>query len=237
MRVAQGIERFVDQGVVNWYLVQTPDGPVAVDAGFPTAWAQVEPHVHDLVAIILTHGHIDHTGFAPKAHKEAGVPVYVPHGDERIVRSPVPIAKSEGSPLKYVVKESATRELYFKALKAGGIRGQTLRDYEVYSGGDTLPGGFRAIATPGHTDGHMALHLPLLDAVFVGDAIVTRDPYTDLEGPRLVARAATKDVNQNLASLDGIAATGATHVLTGHGEPWSGGVAAAVEQARAAGAA
>lgn len=237
MQVAEGIQRFEDQGVVNWYLVQTSEGPVAVDAGFPTAWEQIEPHVHDLVAILLTHGHIDHCGFAPKAQKEAGVPVYVPHGDEPIVRSPLPMAKSEGSPLKYVVKESATRELYLKALKAGGIRGQTLKQFEVYRAGDTLPGGFRAIATPGHTDGHMALHLPERDAVFVGDAIVTRDPYTDLEGPRLVARAATKDVGQNLASLDGIAATGATHVLTGHGEPWSGGAAAAVEQARANGAA
>jgi glyoxylase-like metal-dependent hydrolase (beta-lactamase superfamily II) len=237
MRVADGIERFEDQGVVNWYLVQTAEGPVSIDAAFPTAWEQVEPYVHDLRAIILTHGHIDHCGFAPKAQKEAGVPVYVPHGDEPIVRSPLPMAESEGSRLKYVVQESATRSLYLKALKAGGVRGQTLDDYEVYGDGDTLPGGLRAIGTPGHTDGHMALHLPERDVVFVGDAIVTRDPYTELEGPRLVARAATKDVEQNLASLDGIAATGATYVLTGHGEPWTGGAAAAVEQARANGAA
>lgn len=138
MHVADGIERFEDQGVVNSYLVQTSEGPVAIDAAFPTAWEQVEPYVHDLRAIILTHGHIDHCGFAPKAQKQAGVPVYVPHGDEPIVRSPLPMAESEGSPLKYVVKESATRSLYLKALKAG----------------DTLPGGFRAIGTPGHTDGH-----------------------------------------------------------------------------------
>ena len=235
--MAEGIERFEDQGVVNWYLVQTGEGPVAIDAAFPTAWEQVEPYVDDLRAIILTHGHLDHCGFAPKAQKEAGVPVYVPHGDEPIVKSPLPMAESESNPLLYAVKEGPTRRLYLRALKAGGVRGQTLQQFEVYQGGDMLPGGIRAIGTPGHTDGHMALHVPERDAVFVGDAIVTLDPYTDLEGPRLVARAATKDVERNLASLDAIAATGATYVLTGHGEVWAGGAQAAAEQARANGAA
>ena len=28
MQVAEGVTRFVDQGVVNWYLVETDDGPV-----------------------------------------------------------------------------------------------------------------------------------------------------------------------------------------------------------------
>ena len=88
--------------------------------------------------------------------------------------------------------------------------------------------------TPGHTLGHCALHLPDRDAVFAGDAIVTLDPYTGRTGPRLVARAATVDSERNLASLDALAATGARVVLTGHGEPWTRGVEAAVEAARPA---
>jgi hypothetical protein len=63
------------------------------------------------------------------------------------------------------------------------------------------------------------------------------DPYTAKRGPRLVARAATADVERNLGSLDALAQTGARVVLTGHGEPWTGGIEAAVAQARAAGAA
>ena len=237
MQVAQGVTRFEDQGVVNWYLVETDEGPVAVDAGFPTAWKQIEARASELRAVVLTHGHIDHCGFAPRAMKEHGTPVYVPAEDERIAASPIPMAKSEGNPLAYVLKQGPTRRLYFRALKAGGIAGQTLKGARTYRAGDELPGGLRAIATPGHTDGHMALHLPDRDVVFVGDAIVTKDPYTDLEGPRLVARAATKDVARNLASLDAIAATGARVVLTGHGEPWTGGAEAAARAAREAGAA
>jgi glyoxylase-like metal-dependent hydrolase (beta-lactamase superfamily II) len=237
MRVADGVTRFEDQGVVNWYLVETDEGPIAVDAGFPTAWKQVEPRVKDLRAIVLTHGHIDHCGFAPKAARQAGVPIYVPRGDERIVKSPIPFAKSERHPLPYVLRQGPTRRLYLRATLAGGLLGQTIREFHVFGEGDPLPGGLRAVATPGHTEGHVALHLPDRDVVFAGDAIVTKDPYTDRDGPRLVARAATWDVAKNLASLDGIAATGARTVLTGHGEPWTGGAAEAVELARAAGSA
>jgi glyoxylase-like metal-dependent hydrolase (beta-lactamase superfamily II) len=237
MRVGEGIEQFTDQGVVNWFLVETDDGPVAVDAGFPTAWKQIEPRARELRAVILTHGHIDHCGFAPRAHRDAGVPVYVPRGDERIVKSPIPIARSERNPLTYVLTQAPTRRLYLRALMAGAILGQTLREFETYGDGDALPGGLRAIATPGHTDGHMTLHLPERDAVFVGDTIVTNDPYTDLKGPRLVARAATRSVARNIASLDRIAATGASTVLCGHGDPWTEGAQAAAEQARRNGAA
>jgi glyoxylase-like metal-dependent hydrolase (beta-lactamase superfamily II) len=73
--------------------------------------------------------------------------------------------------------------------------------------------------------------------VIAGDAIVMLDPYTAKRGPRLVARAATADSERNLRSLDALVDTGARTVLTGHGLPWTGGVEAAVAQAREAGAA
>ena len=73
--------------------------------------------------------------------------------------------------------------------------------------------------------------------LLAGDALVTLDPYTGRKGPRLVARAATADAERNLRSLDALAETGATHVLTGHGEPWHQGIEAAVQRARAEGSA
>jgi len=77
--------------------------------------------------------------------------------------------------------------------------------------------------------------LPHSSAVIAGDALVMLDPYTARKGPRLVARAATVDSERNLGSLDALRETGATTVLTGHGEPWREGIAAAVERARAVG--
>lgn len=50
------------------------------------------------------------------------------------------------------------------------------------------------IATPGHTYGHVALHLPDRDAVISGDALVTLAPYTALTGPRVVAGVVSDSV-------------------------------------------
>jgi glyoxylase-like metal-dependent hydrolase (beta-lactamase superfamily II) len=71
--------------------------------------------------------------------------------------------------------------------------------------------------------------------VIAGDAIVTLNPYTGDEGPRIVAGAATADSALNLSSLDALAGTGAETVLTGHGAPWRRGAAEAVAEARANG--
>ena len=65
MRVAERVEQFTDQGIVHWFLVETDEGPVAVDAGFPTAWKQISERAGELRAIVLSHAHIDHLGFAP----------------------------------------------------------------------------------------------------------------------------------------------------------------------------
>jgi glyoxylase-like metal-dependent hydrolase (beta-lactamase superfamily II) len=100
-----------------------------------------------------------------------------------------------------------------------------------------VPGAPRVVRTPGHTIGHCGLHFPDRDTVIAGDAVVMFDPYTARHGPRLVARAATADVERNTRTLDALAATGARIVLTGHGPPWTEGVETAVAQARAVGAA
>ena len=59
--------------------------------------------------------------------------------------------------------------------------------------------------------------------MIAGDAVVTFNPDTGEAGPQLVARSATADPERALASLDALAATGASVVLTGHGEPWREG--------------
>lgn len=83
---------------------------------------------------------------------------------------------------------------------------------------------------PGHSAGSIAIHVPLVDAVFVGDGLTTRHVTTGVTGPQ--PAPFTDEPARALESLDVLLPTNATWVLPGHGAPWSGGVAAAVDAVR-----
>lgn len=240
--VAEGVRR-VDDGIVNWYLVEDGDRIALIDAGFPAHWSMLTSALEalgrspsDVAAVVLTHAHVDHLGFAERARRECGAEILVHAAEQRLAESPTTVAKSARSPLRYL-NHGATRRLFLQAalarapLAKGVAKTTTFNDGEVL---EWVPGRPRAIHTPGHTDGHCALHLPERGVLFSGDALVTRDPYTGATGPRTVAAAATKDPAQALASLDRLDGVEADVVLPGHGEPWRGGVSEAVRQARSA---
>jgi glyoxylase-like metal-dependent hydrolase (beta-lactamase superfamily II) len=241
--VAPGVHR-IEDAYTNWYLLEEDGRLTVVDAGVPRSWRslldalrQLRRSSAEIEAVVLTHGHFDHLGFAERARRELGVPVYV-HTDD------VPLTKL---PRRYAFERR--RAYYFATqVKAFPVVASLVRSRawwprpvaEVvrYEDGTLpVPGSPRVVYAPGHTIGHCALHLPERGVLFAGDALVTFDPYTARRGPRLVARAATADTARNLASLDALAETGAQTVLTGHGDPWTGGIEAAVAAARLSGAA
>jgi len=243
--VAPGIHR-IEDSYVNWYLVEGDDGLLVVDAGVPASWRSLEGVLgelgrrpDELAALLLTHAHFDHVGFAERARRELGIEVWVHDNDVPLARHPLQYAH-ERSRLPYPLRHPAARPIVASFARNRAFFPAPIRALRRYEAGDgagplPLPGAPRPCFTPGHTLGHCALHLPDRDVVIAGDALVTLDPYTGERGPRIVARAATADSERALASLDALAATGAGTLLPGHGEPWRDGAAAAVEAARAAG--
>jgi glyoxylase-like metal-dependent hydrolase (beta-lactamase superfamily II) len=241
--VADGVRRY-DDGIVNWYLIEDGDRLAVVDAGFPPDWSMLTTslgtlgrRVSDVEAVILTHAHVDHIGFAERARREAGATVYVHEDDAKLAGDPKTIAKSERSPLRYL-NHAATRNLMLHATRARAPLSKGIKELRRFTDGEILedvPGRPHAVHTPGHTDGHTAFHLPDRRVVFAGDAIVTRNPYTGETGPRIVSRAATRDTEQALASLDRFDELDANVMLCGHGDPWRGSPAEAARLARAAG--
>jgi glyoxylase-like metal-dependent hydrolase (beta-lactamase superfamily II) len=241
--VAQGVHR-IEDAYTNWYLVEDGDRLTIVDAGVPSSWdslldalARIGRSVRDIAAVVLTHAHFDHVGFAERARRELGVPVYVHTNDVPLTRHPWRYDFERPRSLYFVTQVQAM-PIVASFVRTRAFFPPPVKEVRRYADGTLpVPGSPRVVFTPGHTLGHCALHLADRDTVIAGDAIVMLDPYTARRGPRLVARAATVDVERNLASLDALAATGARIVLTGHGEPWTDGVESAVEQARRAGSA
>jgi glyoxylase-like metal-dependent hydrolase (beta-lactamase superfamily II) len=241
--VAPGVHRIAD-AYTNWYLLEEEGRLTVVDAGVPTSWESLQEALPrlgrspgDVEAVVLTHAHFDHVGFAERARSELGVPVYVHENDVPLTKHPWRY-DHERPRSAYFATQPRALPIVAALLRNRAFWPAPVKEVVRYTDGVLpVPGKPRVVFTPGHTHGHCALHLEDRDTVLAGDAIVTLDPYTGRRGPRLVARAATVDSERNLHGLDALAATGARTVLTGHGEPWTQGIGSAVEQARAAGAA
>jgi glyoxylase-like metal-dependent hydrolase (beta-lactamase superfamily II) len=238
--VADGVHR-IGEHFLNWYIVEEGGRLTVVDAGLPTSWRsllgvleRIGRTPSDIEAIVLTHAHFDHIGFAERARAELGITVWVHENDVPLTKRPW-LYMSERSPFAYVGRR--TLPIVASFLRAGAPRVGPIRKVRRFGDEGTLdvPGSPRVLFTPGHTLGHVALHLPGRNAVITGDALVTHDLYTDRRGPRIVARGATADSERALASLDRLAATGAETLLPGHGGPWTGGAEQAVQAARRAG--
>ena len=243
--VAPGVHR-VEQAYTNFFIVDDGGRVTVVDACVPAAWrslstalARIGRTLGDVEALVLTHAHFDHVGFAEQARRELGVPVYLHEDDVPLARHPARY-DHERHPIRYLLTQPRALPIIAALARDRAFLAPSVTQITRFgddAGELPVPGRPRVVPCPGHTLGHCAFHLPDRDALLAGDAIVMLDPYTARRGPCLVARAATADVERNLRSLDALVATGARRVLVGHGEPWTGGVEAAVEQARRAGSA
>jgi glyoxylase-like metal-dependent hydrolase (beta-lactamase superfamily II) len=239
---APGIHR-VEDANVNWYIVEAGEGLTLVDAGVPRSWTSLQKALGELGrapgevrAIVLTHAHFDHIGFAERARTGLGIPVWVHEDDVPLTRKPLQYTH-ERARSRYLLRKPRALPIVAGLAMARAFWPPPIREVRRFTAGSALavPGSPLVVPTPGHTIGHCALHFPDRDAVLAGDAVVMLDPYTGKKGPRVVARAATADSERALRSLGALAETGAGTVLTGHGEVWRGGAEEAARRARATG--
>lgn len=112
----------------------------------------------DIKAILLTHGHFDHTGAIPALHKQLGLPYYISHPGQQYLMNPA------------------------LNLSAECGRHSVLPDAQFFKHGDyiSLPDnpefGLQVIATPGHTPDSVTFYSASENAAFVGDTIFRGSP-------------------------------------------------------------
>lgn len=226
----------IGNDIVAAYLVVAPDGITVIDAGLPGHWtdltaelATIGRSLADVKGVVLTHGDSDHLGFAERLRREHGVPVFVHAADaDRARGGDKP--KTAMGPLRL----GPTTGFFAYALRKRGWRTAYLTEVVEVADGDVLdlPGAPRIIGLPGHSPGSIAVHVPLAEAVFVGDALTTRHVLTGRSGPQ--PAPFTDEPDLALASLDRLTGIEATWVLPGHGTPWKGSPADVAAAVRAA---
>ena len=236
--VVEGVHA-VTHAHTTCYVVEGDDGVTLVDAGFPSTWPLVERaialagrRVDEVRGLVITHGHFDHVGFARHLQQRHGVPVWAHPDDHHLTRHPYRYRPQQPR-LLHPLTHPRGLPVLASMVAAGALRVPGVEaDQRLLPGPLPLPGGMVVLHTPGHTDGECVLHLPGRRALLTGDALVTLDPYNGRRGPRVIAPSATHDTEQARASLAPLADLDVDHVLPGHGEMWSDGVAEAVARAR-----
>jgi len=233
MELGPGLRR-IGNDIVAAYLVVTGEGVTVVDAGLAGHWRELRAELaaagrsmDDVRGVVLTHGDTDHLGFAERLRRDHGVPVHVHAADAARACGRTRPEASWGH-----LRPVATVRFLAYAARKGGLRTTYVTDVVEVRDGQVLdlPGAPRVIGLPGHSPGSIALHVPAVGALFVGDALTTRHVLTGRRGPQ--PAPFTDDPDEALASLGRLAAVEADWVLPGHGAPWRGGVGAAVDAVR-----
>src|SRR5258708_5961517 len=149
-------------GVVNVFVVED-EGLTLIDTGFKGSADKIFAALKkggkdpgDIRRIILTHAHSDHSGSVAEIKKRLNVPVWAHVEDAGLIEQGIagrqPMDLSPGI-INWLV--------YHLVIKGAGntieaVRvDRQLRDHE----GLPIAGGIQVIHTPGHSAGHIALHV------------------------------------------------------------------------------
>lgn len=237
MQIAPHLHRLGSAGedTVNSYLVVEDDEVTVIDAGLPSHRRALVAELDSIglslgavKALLLTHGDTDHIGFARWLWDEAGVPAHVHADDVARARLEVKKPMTGWGPMKL----RPVAGFFWYSARHGGLRIPPVGEVTTYADGDVLdvPGKPRVVHVPGHTPGSVAIHVSSVDALFLGDAMTTRNVLTGVTGPK--PAPFTLDPDQAQSSLDKLGAVDATWVLPGHGPAYDGGAPEALRLIR-----
>lgn len=161
----------ISLGSVNAFLVEG-EGLTLVDTGLPGTAEKVLAAIRkggkkpeDINRIVLTHWHPDHAGNAAELKQRLNARVYA-HADEASI-----LEQGGGPRPRYLTPGVANWLIFNLFIKSASRSIAPVLVDERVADNAVLPlaGGLRAIHTPGHSAGHMALLLEREGVLIAGD--------------------------------------------------------------------
>ena len=235
-QVAEGLYR-LGRKRHNFYLLAEGGRATVVDAGgsrelplLEEALTALGLTLDSVEALLITHAHTDHIGFARLLEKQ-GMSVKV-HEDEAAYAMDGS-AGSQIGPTDVPLWKPRVIAFIAEIMRSGADRGYRLKNVETLSDGDELdlPGRPRVVATPGHTAGHASYFFAGRRALCSGDVLVTDAVVRRGFGPQLLPDVFHHDVAMVRESLNRLSGVDAELLLPGHGAPWRGTMTDAVRRA------
>lgn len=236
--VAPGVHKFVT-GPFNWYMLEEAGRVTLVDAGFPGHFRVFEDGlrtlglgIKDVAAVVLTHAHSDHTGFAERVRNLSGAPIYIHGADARAAERPLMLPwfgllSNAWRPYTAAMLATAVVNGVFTMPRV--TRAELLRDGQRLD----IPGRPTVLHVPGHTAGQVALLLPGDEVLLSSDTLVTRNLLTGaVTEPFVPSEVLNDDTRLAVSALERFGGLGRVRMLPGHGPAWEGEMGAAVATAK-----
>ncbi|MDR6868107.1 glyoxylase-like metal-dependent hydrolase (beta-lactamase superfamily II) [Microbacterium resistens] len=217
----------IGDDIVAMHAILTDEGVTLIDAGLPgdlkrlrTALADAGRSLDDIRGIVLTHGDSDHIGVAERLRAEHGVPVFVHAADAERAQGHESTHAPGGA-----WRIGPVLRFLGGALLRGGFRTRHLAEVRSVADGDVLdlPGRPEILAIPGHSPGSVAIRVAEADALFLGDAITTRNVLTGERG--ILIGPFSDEPERTLPSLSRLKDLPETRILPGHGPEFRGTMA------------
>lgn len=226
---------------VNWGIITDGAAVTLVDAGYPNDSAALLASIEavgrrpeDVVAVVLTHAHLDHMGGIPTLVDRFGTTVMTGVEEARHARreyleqiTPAEMLRQCGrwSGLHWVVQtmRAVVPHMRMALTEVTGVEPGTVLD---------IPGGLVPVPTPGHTRGHTAYLMPSAGVLFSGDTLVTGHPLSRLGvGPQKLPTVFNEDEAGVSAAIRALRDLPADVLVPGHGDHVTAPMSSVVNEA------
>lgn len=204
MQIIPGIHKVDGTRIGHAYLVEGAERLALIDTGLARstdavlrAIAALGRRPEDLREIVITHCHADHMGSLAELAERTSAQVCVHTADAAVVRGDEPMPEFKpGNVFAWAV-------LRVSAMMMGKPPRPSRVDRELQGGDELEVGDLKVVHTPGHTAGHIALHMPSKRVLFVGDAVFNL-PALGLRPPMAMVSVDTAQAKESIRKLAGL---------------------------------